>query len=105
MSQEDEPGTPSGRCPICDAEDAYIAARPDRPEYFVECLNCGVYRASRKAFRHFEYLRWRAEREGLGNLERLASVLKASPRGANIRLEYDNWRQLIGLPDEPPLGQ
>lgn len=95
MSPDDERVLPHGRCPICDAEDAYIGERTDRPEYFVECLNCGVYRATRKAFRHFQYLRWRAERDGLTKLERLATLLHGSPAGANILLEYENWEQLI----------
>lgn len=101
MSPDDGRVAPVGHCPICDADDAYIAERADRPEYFVECLNCGVYRAARKAFRHFEYLRWRADRDGLDKLERLSTFLHASPPGANIRLEYDTWQQMISASDEP----
>ena len=93
MSQA--PVIPTGRCPICDADDAYIGQRVDRDEYFVECINCGVYVATRKAFRHFEYLRWRAESSGLQHLEQLAAYLKQFPRGITTRLEYDAWRDLL----------
>lgn len=94
------PHAPAGLCPICAADDAYIGIRIDR-DYFVECLNCGVYRASRRAFRHFEYLRERADAPSLDKLERLAAWLKDRQVGANIRLDYDSWRALIGLDGEP----
>ena len=90
---------PTGRCPVCDAEDTYLGQRLDRDEYFVECLNCGVYNASRKAYRHFEYLRWRANPEGLERLSQLASYLKGRARGTITRLEYDTWHSL--LPPSP----
>lgn len=88
-------GIPLARCPICDAADAYVGRRLDKDDYFVECVRCGVYYASRKAFRHFEYLRWRAETVGLDRLSRLARALHARPRGAHVRLEYDTWQHLI----------
>jgi hypothetical protein len=87
---------PTGRCPICDARDAYLGHREDRREYFVECVNCGVYSASRKAFRHFEYLRWRGEPAGLDRLDQLATRLKARPPGIVVRLDYDTWHELLG---------
>jgi hypothetical protein len=94
------PRAPAGHCPICAAGDAYIGVRIDR-DYFVECLNCGVYRASRRAFRHFEYLRDRAEAAGLDRLDRLAAHLKARARGENTHLDYDTWYELIGeKPDD-----
>lgn len=96
----DAPVIPTGRCPICDADDAYLGQRVDRDEYFVECINCGVYLATRKAFRHFEYLRWRAEHIGLQRLDQLASYLKHRPRGATTRLGYDTWQDLLDKPDE-----
>jgi len=82
-------------CPICNASDAYVDQRLDRDDYFVECVRCGVYHASRKAFRHFEYLRWRAEGAGLERLDKLARALHERPPGAQVRLEYDTWQQLI----------
>ena len=99
MARDPIPSAPDGRCPICDAGDAYIGVRIDR-DYFVECLNCGVYRASRKAFRHFEYLRERGEPVGLHKLQRLATWLKARQTGANTHLDYDTWQELIGIERE-----
>jgi hypothetical protein len=89
------PNLPIGRCPVCDAKDAYVGQRLDKDEYFVECVNCGVYHASRKVFRHFEYLRWRGEPAGLERLDRLASVLRARPDDSLVRLEYDTWQELL----------
>jgi Zn ribbon nucleic-acid-binding protein len=91
----DVPLLPIGRCPVCDAADAYVDQRLDKDEYFVECVNCGVYHASRKAFRHFEYLRWRADSAGLERLDQLASALRARPEAAQVRLEYDTWHELL----------
>lgn len=82
-------------CPICDASDAYVGQRLDKDEYFVECIVCGVYRATRKAFRHFEYLRWRGDSAGLERLNRLARALHDVQPGAIVRLDYDTWQQLI----------
>jgi Zn ribbon nucleic-acid-binding protein len=93
MSQA--PVIPTGRCPICDADDAYMGQRVDCDEYFVECIECGVYLATRKVFRHFEYLRWRAESSGLQRLEQLAAYLNHRPRGTTTRLEYDGWQDLL----------
>jgi hypothetical protein len=82
-------------CPICAAEDAFVEALRSGDEYYVECVNCGVYRASRRAFRHFEYLRGKADADSLDRLERLAKALNKRGRGKAIRLEYDDWQQLI----------
>jgi hypothetical protein len=92
---DDAPVPPAGRCPICDADDTYLGQRADRDEYFIECLNCGVYMATRKAFRHFEYLRWRAQPEGMARLAALAEYLKKRARGTATRLEYDTWQSLL----------
>jgi hypothetical protein len=91
---------PLATCPVCDAPDAYIEQRRDKDDYFVECPRCTVYTASRKAFRHLEYLRWRGEPEGLHRLNRLAHVLKDRRRRATIRLDYDNWQRLLELPHD-----
>ena len=93
------PVLPTGRCPVCDAEDTYLGQRTDRDEYFIECIDCGVYTATRKAFRHFEYLRWRAQADGLERLSELAGYLKRRPRGTQTKLEYDTWQDL--LPPKP----
>ena len=89
---------PLAACPVCNAPDAYIEQRPDKDDYFVECPQCTVYFATRKAFRHFEYLRSRGEPEGLERLGRLAHVLKDRRTQATIRLDYDNWQRLLDLP-------
>jgi hypothetical protein len=62
--------------------------------YYVECVNCRVYRASRRAFRHFQYLREKADPEGLGRLERVSTALKRRGRGAAVELHYDTWHKL-----------
>jgi hypothetical protein len=85
--------TPSP-CPVCGAPDAFVETFPDGDEYYVECVNCNVYRASRRAFRLFEYLRWREEPEGLERLKRLAVALHARGRTIAARLEYDTWDEL-----------
>ena len=90
--------TPLGPCPICAAPDAFIEPIGTGEEYYVECVNCKVYRASRRAFRHFEYLRWRQDPEGLARLARLADVLSHHARTGAIRLEYDTWETLIAPP-------
>lgn len=82
-------------CPVCAAEDAFVEALRDGDEYYVECVNCHVYRASRRTFRHFEYLRGKADAQSLARLARLAAVLRSGGRGAAIQLEYDTWQKLI----------
>jgi hypothetical protein len=94
------PTLPLAPCPVCDAPDAYIEQRPEKDDYFVECPRCTVYTATRKAFRHFEYLRWRGDADGLQRLDRLAHVLKARRSNATIRLEYDSWQALLDLPHD-----
>ena len=78
--------------------DAFIEAVREGDEYYVECVNCHVYRASRRAFRHFEYLRGKSDAESLERLGRLADALKNRARGAAIQLEYDTWQTLLGRP-------
>jgi hypothetical protein len=85
-------------CPICAAADAFIEPVRDGDEYYVECVNCHVYRASRRAFRHFEYLRGKADTESLARLGRLAEALKSRSRSGAIQLEYDTWQELLGPP-------
>jgi hypothetical protein len=92
------PLLPLATCPVCEAPDAYIEHRPDKDDYFVECPHCTVYTATRKAFRHFEYLRWRGAAEGLRRLDRLAHVLKERRSSETIRLDYDNWQRLLDMP-------
>ena len=82
-------------CPVCAARDAFIGTLRGGHEYYVECVNCGVYRASRRAFRLFQYLRDKGDRKSLGQLERLAASLKSRPRGATAQLEYDTWERLF----------
>jgi hypothetical protein len=81
-------------CPICGATDAFVDTLRNGDEYYVECINCNVYRASRRAFRHFEYLRWREDATGLARLNRLAAALRARGRVGAARLEYDTWDEL-----------
>jgi hypothetical protein len=78
-------------CPVCGASDAFIDTIRDGDEYYVECVNCHVYRASRRAFRLFQYLRSRADSESLDRLGRLAAHLRARGRGAAAQLDYDTW--------------
>jgi hypothetical protein len=86
---------PLSPCPVCEAPDAYIEQRREKNDYFVECRQCNVYTATRKAFRHFEYLRARADPPGIRRLEQLAHVLKNRRPGVAIRLNYDGWQQLL----------
>jgi Zn ribbon nucleic-acid-binding protein len=95
MVEENTPGASHARCPICDAPDAFIAPVDAREDFFVECVNCGVYHATRKAFRHFEYLRWRGEPQGLLKLDRLAAMLRTRVTDRLVRLEYDTWHRFI----------
>ena len=91
-----EPPLPiaTGLCPVCGANDAFIEPLRGGQEYYVECVNCRVYRASRRAFRHFQYLREKADSESLARLGRLSSALRQRGRGAAIELEYDTWQEL-----------
>ena len=83
------------KCPVCAATDAFVDRVREGEDYYVECVNCGVYRASRRAFRHFEYLREKADSESLERLERLAQALRRRGRDAAIQLEYDTWQTLL----------
>lgn len=87
-----------GLCPICAATDAFIETMRGGEEYYVECANCLVYLASRRAFRHFEYLRGKGDRDSLERLSRLAASLKKRGRGGAVQLEYDTWQQLLSPP-------
>jgi hypothetical protein len=80
-------------CPVCGALDAYVDTIRDDDEYYVECVRCHVYRASRRAFRLFQYLRQRGDRDSLVRLDKLAAALHARDRGAAAQLDYDNWEQ------------
>jgi len=102
MEEMPDPPTPpiaAGQCPICDATDAFVEPVRDGDEIYVECANCKVYRATRKAFRHFEYLRWRQDPEGLEKLRRLAESLHARGRTGAAKLEFDTWETLLGNVD------
>lgn len=63
-------------------------------EYYVECVNCQVYRAGKRAFRLFHYLREKGDPASLERLARLAAVLRARVPGPAPRLDYDTWEQL-----------
>jgi hypothetical protein len=91
---DQHPPIPLGSCPVCGASDAFVDTLRDGDEYYVECVNCKVYRASRRAFRLFEYLRWRAEPDGLARLNRLATALNIRGGSGAARLEYDTWDEL-----------
>lgn len=82
-------------CPVCAATDAFVEAVRDGDEYYVECANCRVYRASRRAFRHLEYLRQKADAESLARLDKLAARLRSRARGATVQLEYDTWQSFL----------
>ena len=87
----------TGECPVCGAHDAFIDTIRDGDEYYVECLNCHVYRASRRAFRLFQYLREKADRDGLQRLSSLAERLHQRGRGSAAQLDYDTWES-FGTP-------
>ena len=78
-------------CPVCGALDAYVDTIRNDDEYYVECVNCQVYRASRRAFRLFQYLRTKGDGDSLGRLQRLAECLRTRSRGAAAQLEYESW--------------
>jgi Zn ribbon nucleic-acid-binding protein len=86
------------KCPVCDAADAFVDTLREGEEYYVECVNCRVYRASRRAFRHFEYLREKGDTQSLERLGKLAAALKTRGRGAAVHLEYDTWHRLLEAP-------
>ena len=79
------------QCPVCGARDAFIDNIRDGNEYYVECLNCHVYRASRRAFRLFQYLREKNDTDSLSRLAKLADKLRSRGRGAAAQLDYDTW--------------
>jgi Zn ribbon nucleic-acid-binding protein len=87
-----------GRCPACGASDAFVDTLREGDEYYVECVNCRVYRASRRAFRHLEYLREKGDPESLDRLAKLAAALKKRGRGGAVHLEYDTWHRLLEAP-------
>jgi len=93
ISQQETPITPS-TCPVCAATDAFVDKFLEGDEYYVECVNCKVYRATRRAFRHLEYLRAKADPEGLARLDRLAAALRRRERDDAARLEYNTWAEL-----------
>jgi hypothetical protein len=99
MSEFVPPAAPQRACPVCEAPDAFVEPLREGDEYYVECVNCRVYRASRRAFRHFEYLRWRRDPHGLAKLARLAAALRAPQRNPMVRLEYDTWEDLLDSGD------
>jgi hypothetical protein len=96
LTETDWPIRPSD-CPVCGAGDAFVDTIRDGAEYYVECVHCHVYRASRRAFRLFQYLRDRGDPDSLGRLGRLASQLNARGRGVAAQLEYDTWEE-FGTP-------
>ena len=97
LTMAEEALTPAATCPVCNAEDAYIEPLAHRDVIFVECVNCRVYLADRKAFRHFQYLRGKADPASLSRLGALGTFLKNSSRTSAVRLTFDTWTQLIGL--------
>ena len=78
-------------CPVCGALDAFIDTMRDGDEYYVECVNCRIYRASRRAFRLFQYLRTKGDAESLQRLRRLADRLHARDGSSAAQLDYENW--------------
>jgi hypothetical protein len=80
-------------CPVCGAHDAFIDTLHKGDEFYVECLNCHVYRASRRAFRLFQYLRDKGDAESLAKLGRLAERLNARGRGGAAQLNYEDWEE------------
>jgi hypothetical protein len=78
---------------VCGATDAFVDTIRDGEEYYVECARCQVYRASRKAFRLFQYLRNKGDAHSLGRLDRLAERLRARVRGGAAQLDYDTWER------------
>jgi hypothetical protein len=78
-------------CPVCGARDAFVDTLRGGDEFYVECVNCNVYRATKRAFRLFQYLRDKGDRQSLKRLEDLAARLKARGHGAAAQLDYGNW--------------
>lgn len=89
--KESDPPIATRQCPVCGAVDAFVDTIRDGAEYYVECVNCHVYRATRKAFRLFEYLRGKADPESLRRLQHLAERLAARRRGPAAQLDYETW--------------
>jgi hypothetical protein len=87
---------------VCGALDAFIDTLRDGDEYYVECFQCHVYRANRRAFRLFQYLRTKGDAESLQRLGRLATYLHARGRGAAAQLDYDTWESFGTAPASPP---
>lgn len=81
----------TGECPVCGARDAFVDTIRDGDEYYVECVNCHVYRASRRAFRLFQYLRTKGDADSLRRLGRLAQSLHDRGLGAAAQLDYETW--------------
>jgi hypothetical protein len=81
------------QCPVCGAADAFVDTLKGGEEFYVECVNCNVYRATRRAFRLFQYLRDRGDKASLARLEGLAARLQARGRGAAAHLGYDDWEE------------
>lgn len=76
---------------MCGALDAFIDTMRDGDEYYVECVNCRVYRASRRAFRLFQYLRTKGDAESLQRLRRLAERLHGREGSSAAQLDYETW--------------
>jgi len=91
-------------CPVCSASDAFIEPIRDGDEYYVECVYCGVYRATRRAFRLFQYLRDKGDNESLQRLDRLAERLRGRERGGAAYLEYETWES-FGTPNASQLSE
>lgn len=87
---------------MCGADDAFIDTLGSGDEYYVECVNCHVYRASRRAFRLFQYLREKADAPSLERLQRLAAALHARGRGAAAQLDYETWESFGTAPASQP---
>lgn len=79
---------------MCAARDAFVDTISGGDEFYVECVNCHVYRASRRAFRLFQYLRTKADLESLTRLQALADRLKARGGGIAAQLDYDTWERV-----------
>jgi hypothetical protein len=90
------------QCPVCGAHDAFIDTVGDGSEYYVECAQCHVFRASRRAFRLFQYLRGKGDRQSLQRLQRLAEWLHNRGRSGAVQLDYDTWESLGTPPASHP---
>jgi hypothetical protein len=79
---------------VCGAHDAFIDTLRGGDEFYVECVNCHVYRATRRAFRLFQYLREKGDVESLARLQGLAARLSARDRSGAAQLNYDDWEEV-----------